>query len=320
MRLILLVAGFAMAGAVAASANDYPSDPIDMVVGYAAGGTSDTAARLVAERLSEELGQPIVIENRPGAATTVASNWVKDQPADGYTLYAASVSLALNPLLQPEADYEIGDFDIIAGLADSPFVLHASPQLGVSDMDELLEVIRERPGELAIATSGAGAINHLIAEYWMDQLDLDLIVAHYQGDAPARQDLMAGNVQLSFTAAPVALPLVESGDTSGIAVTTTERLPQAPDLPTVAEAADLDGFEAVFWKALVAPAGLPDDVMERLAEAMEVVGADEALAETLLEQGLLLSANLTAEEISQRFDEDAEVFGRLIDDAGIELD
>lgn len=317
MKRILAALAGALILTTGATAQDYPSEPVDMIVGYAAGGTSDTATRIVAEALSQELGQPVVVQNRPGAATTVASNWVANQDADGYTLYAAAVSLVLNPLLQPSVDYDAdADFTPIATLVEVPFVLHVNPELGVSDMAGLVELIKQKPGELAVGTSGAGAINHLIAEYFMDALGLDLIVVHYQGDAPARQDLLAGNIQMSFTAATVALPLVEAGKTTGIAVTSADRLSDAPNLPTVAEAAELPDFEATYWMALVVPAGTPDKVVSRLSAAMEKLGGDDSLRQALLERGLVLNV-MDAQATEARFANAKENFGRIIENAGL---
>ena len=298
------------------SADEYPDGPITMIVGYSAGGTSDTATRIVAEALSEELGQPVVVENRPGAATTVASNYVKNQEADGYTLYAAAVSIALNPYLQPSVDYSLDDFTALSGLADVPFVLHVNKDLGVSDMDGLIELVKSKPGEIAIGTSGAGAINHLIAEYWKDALGLDAIIIHYQGDAPARQDLMAGNIQMSFTAVTAAEPLVAAGKTVGIAVPSGERLESLPDLPTVAESAGLDGFSATYWMAMMAPAGLPDAVRARLEEALSALAEDDALTQAMKERGLVKTMT-DAAAVEARLAKEEEVYGTLIEEVGI---
>lgn len=315
LRHVILFASAIALSATSALA-EYPEKPITMIVGYSAGGTSDTATRVTAEALSQQLGQPVVVENKPGAATTVASNYVKGQPADGYTLYAAAVSLALNGYLQPAIDYEMSDFDFLSGLADVPFVLHVNNDLGVSDMDGLIQAIKDKPGELAIGTSGAGAINHLIAEYWKDALGLDALIIHYQGDSPARQDLMAGNIQMSFTAVTAAAPLVQAGKTTGIAVTSSDRIEELPDLPTVAEAAGLDGFSATYWMALAAPAGLPDDVKSRLTSAIDALAADEALTAEMKKLGLVKTM-VPADEIKARFEKEQGVYGKLIEDVGI---
>ncbi|GGE27710.1 MFS transporter [Primorskyibacter flagellatus] len=314
-RLALLFASAIALSATAARA-DYPEKPITMIVGYAAGGTSDTAARVTADALSKQLGQPVVVENKPGAATTIASNYVREQPADGYTLYAAAVSLALNGYLQPSVAYEMSDFDYLSGMADVPFVLHVNNDLGVSNMAGLIQAIKDRPGELAIGTSGAGAINHLIAEYWKDALGLDAIIIHYQGDAPARQDLMAGNIQMSFTAVTAAAPLIEAGKTTGIAVTSADRLEELPDLPTVAEAAGLDGFSATYWMALAAPAGLPEDVKARLGEAVDAMAADDALTAEMKKLGMVKTM-VPAADIKARFEKEQGVYGKLIEEVGI---
>ncbi len=313
-KIASIVGASALLAGTAVSATEYPTQPVTLVIPYAAGGLTDTSGRLIGERLSEELGQPVVIENRPGAGTTVASNWVAQQEPDGYTIFAAAVSMALNHLIQDEVNYTLDDFTYISGWIDSAFILHVHPQLEVSNMDELLTKIRENPDTYAIGTSGVGAVNHLASEFWVDVGDLDLAIVHYQGGAPARQDLLAGNIDMMFAATLEALPLLEAGSTTGIAVTTRDRLDVAPDLPTVEEAMDLDFFEAVFWQTLVTPAGTPDDVVERLRAAMEVVGQDEELREALAEQGVLLNV-IGHEAVVERLATAEEVFGPLLERA-----
>lgn len=313
-NLASILGASALLASTAVWATDYPTQPVTLVIPFSPGGLTDTSGRLIGERLSEELGQPVVIENRAGAGTTVASNWVAQQEPDGYTIYAASVSMALNHLIQDEVNYTLDDFTYISGWIDSPFILHVHPSLEVSDMDELLAKIRENPDTYAIGTSGVGAVNHLASEFWVDVGDLDLAIVHYQGGAPARQDLLAGNIEMMFAATLEALPILEAGNTVGIAVTTRDRLDVLPDLPTVEEAMGLDFFEAVFWQTLVTPAGTPDDVVERLRSAMEVVGQDEELRAALAEQGVLL--NVTDHEaVMERLATAEDVFGPLLERA-----
>lgn len=306
----LLVAGMVAAPAMAWA--DWPTRPITMVVPYAAGGLTDVSSRLIGERLSQELGQPIVVENRAGAGSTVASNWVRAQPADGYTIYAAPVSLVLNHLIQDEVEYSLEDFDIISGWIDSPFILHVNPAMGVTDLDGLLAEIRANPDTFSIGTSGIGAINHLAAEAWIDIADIDIEMVHYSGGAPARQDLLGNNIQMMFAAAIEVLPLLEAGSTVGVGVTTRERLEQAPDIPTVEEAMGLDNFEAVFWMALLLPAGADAEVIDTLSAAMTAVGQDEDLRAELAANAVVLNI-APADEVAARFDAAVDVFGPLLE-------
>lgn len=311
-------AGFALAPlAASAQGAAYPSRPIKAVVPYPAGGMSDVSSRAVLERLSKELGQPIVIENKAGAASTLASNWFVSQPADGYTLYAAPVSIVINPLLQKSVQYDARrDFAPVSLMINSPFVLHVNPQLKVSNMADLLALLRANPDKYAIGSSGPGSINHLAAEYFMRAMGVKMTVVHYRGGAPAAQDLMAGVIHVMFAAANEAAPLIRSGRTRGIAVTTRERLAVLPELPTVEEASGVKGFEAVFWLAVVAPAKTPPEVLAQLRKGMEAVGKDKELAERLATQGVQLRTSTPAGVLAA-MDRDEALWGRIIKEQGI---
>lgn len=303
--------------AVFASGADYPARPITAVVPYPPGGMSDVSSRAVLGRLSKELGQPIVIENKSGAASTLASNWFVNQLADGYTLYAAPVSVVLNPMLQKGVRYDARrDFAPISLMINSPFVLHVNPELKVGNMAELLALLRANPDKYAIGTSGPGSINHLAAEYFMRSMKVKLLVVHYRGGAPAATDLMGGVIQLMFAAANEVAPLVKAAKTRGIAVTTRERLAILPDLPTVEESGGVQGFEAVFWLALVSPAKTPPDILARLRKGMEAVGADKELALDLAKAGVQLRTSTPAEVLAA-MDRDEAQWGRIIRELGI---
>jgi len=307
----------ALAPLAAHAQNAYPSRAVRATVPYPAGGMSDVSSRAIFERLSRELGQPVVIDNRAGAASTLASNWFASQPADGYSLYAAPVSIVINPILQGNVQYDARrDFVPISMMLNSPFVLHVSPSLGVKNMAELLSLLRANPDKYAIGTSGVGSINHLAAEYFMRAMNLKLTVAHYRGGSPAAQDMMAGVIQLMFSAANEAAPLIRAGRTRGIAVTTLQRLPILPDLPTVEQAAGVKGFEAVFWLALMAPAKTPEPVLARLRQGMQAVGADKALADHLAKQGVALKTSTPAEVLAA-MDRDEKLWGDIIRAQGI---
>ncbi len=310
-------AALALAVLPAAAQTDYPNKPIKVVVPYAPGGMTDTSSRAILDRLSAQLGQTIVIENRTGAASTVASNYMVSQPADGYTLYAAPVSLVVNPILQNAVQYDPRrDFAPISMLIYSPFVLQVNPSLGVKNMKDLLALVRANPDKYAIGTSGLGSINHLAAEYFIRSFDLKLAVVHYRGGAPAAQDLMGGTIQMMFSATNEAAPLIQSGRTVGIAVTTTKRLPMLPELPTVEEAAGIKDFEAVFWMALVAPAGTPQPVIAKLQASMQALTRDNELRDSLAAKGVELKIS-TPEVVRQHMDRDEAKWGKLIRDLGL---
>lgn len=318
----LVALGFAVSAATtvsAAAAGTYPSEPIKLVMPYPAGGMSDVSARTIAEALSEKIGGNIIVENRPGAASTVASNWVVHQKPDGYTLYAAPVSLVLNPILQPQVGYKAyEDFTPISMLLYSPFVLQVNKDLGVDNVKDLVALIKANPAKYAIGTSGVGSINHLAAEYFINEFGLDVVVAHYKGGSPAAKDLVGGQIQMMFSAANEAAPLMAAGRTKGLAVTTSERLSMLPEVPTMNEAAGLKDFEAVFWMALMAPKSLPADIQSKLSLALQELSKDPQLRSKTDALGVRLHAS-DPQEVTNNLRNDEKKWGDIIKKLDIKL-
>ena len=295
----------------------YPNKPIKFVVPYPAGGVSDNSSRAIADRLGRELGQTMIIENKAGAASTLSSNYVSRSAPDGYTLYAAPVSIVINPVLQAKVEYDAQrDFAPISMMITSAFVLQANLDLKVKDLKELLALIRANPDKFAIGTSGMGSINHLAAEYFIKNFGLKMAVIHYKGGAPAATDLIGGRIHMMFSATNEALPLVSSGRTQGIAVSTAKRISSLPDLPTIDEASGTKGFDAVFWLALLAPAKTPAPVLKRLEAAMQVVGADQTLRDDLAKKGVDLYVSTPA-EVQSFMQRDGSKWGEIIRELGI---
>ncbi len=297
--------------------DQYPNKPIKFVVPYPAGGVSDNSSRAIADRLGRELGQTMIIENKAGAASTLSSNYVARSAPDGYTIYAAPVSIVINPVLQEKVEYDPQkDFAPISMMITSAFVLQANLDLKVNDLKELLALIRANPDKYAIGTSGMGSINHLAAEYFMKNFGLKMAVIHYKGGAPAATDLIGGRIHMMFSATNETLPLVNAGRTQAIAVSTSKRISSMPDLPTIDEASGTKGFDAVFWLALLAPAKTPEPVLRRLESAMLVVGADQALRDDLAKKGVDLYVSTPA-EIQSYMQRDGAKWGQIIRELGI---
>ena len=295
----------------------YPNKPIKFVVPYPAGGVSDNSSRAIADRLGRELGQTMIIENKAGAASTLSSNYVARSAPDGYTIYAAPVSIVINPVLQEKVEYDPQkDFSPISMMITSAFVLQANLDLKVKDLKELLVLIRANPDKYAIGTSGMGSINHLAAEYFIKNFGLKMAVIHYKGGAPAATDLIGGRIHMLFSATNEALPLVNAGRTQAIAVSTPKRISSLPDLPTIDEASGSKGFDAVFWLALLAPAKTPAPVLKRLESAMQVVGADQALRDDLAKKGVDLYVSTPA-EVQAYMQRDGDKWGKIIRELGI---
>jgi len=316
LRTFLAVLLAALLSPVTAQ-EQYPNKPIKFVVPYPAGGVSDNSSRAIADRLGRELGQTMIIENKAGAASTLSSNYVARSAPDGYTLYAAPVSIVINPVLQAKVEYDAQrDFAPISMMITSAFVLQANLDLKVKDLKELLALIRANPDKFAIGTSGMGSINHLAAEYFIKNFGLKMAVIHYKGGAPAATDLIGGRIHMMFSATNEALPLVSSGRTQGIAVSTAKRISSLPDLPTIDEASGTKGFDAVFWLALLAPAKTPAPVLKRLEAAMQVVGADQTLRDDLAKKGVDLYVSTPA-EVQSFMQRDGSKWGEIIRELGI---
>lgn len=261
-----------------AVAQSYPDRPIKMVVPYPPGGVSDTASRLIARALEAKLNTSVVVENKSGAASTVASTYVSTQKPDGYTIYSAPVSLVINPTLQGNVGYKpFKDFTPISMMMTSAFVLQTNPTVKADSVESLMDLVKANPGKYAIGTSGMGSINHLTAEYFTRQYGLDMLVVHYKGGMPAAQDLLGGQISMMFSAVREALPLMESKKTNGLAITSMDRYDILPSIPTMDQATGSKDFEAIFWLALMAPAGLDKSIQTKLSEAMVEIGKDTEL-------------------------------------------
>lgn len=303
--------------AIAQSAAAYPQEPIKFVVPYPAGGVSDVSSRAIAMALGQKLGANMVIENKVGAASTVASVYVAGQKPNGYTLYAAPVSIVINPALQGAVSYKpYESFAPISMMMKAPFVLQINKDLPAKNAKELVELIKKNPDKYAIGTSGVGSINHLAAEYFIKQFGLKMVVAHYKGGMPAAQDMIGGQVQMMFSAASEAIPFVSSGKTRGLAVTSMERMSTLPDMPTMNEALGTKDFEATFWLALMSPAGLDKAVQAKLSGAMQALGQDNELRQRLSQLGIELSTS-TPEVVTANLKQDEVKWTTLIKELNI---
>ena len=294
-----------------------PNKPIHLLVPYPPGGGTDSVARVLAERLGRQLGQPVLVENKTGAASTIASNLTARAAPDGYTIYAAPVSIVINPVLQAKVDYDPDrDFQPISMIMTSPFVLTINKDFKAKNINELLALVRANPNKYSVGTSGIGSINHLAAEYFIKTFGLKMAVIHYKGGPPALQDLFGGQIEMMFLALPDALPVVNSGRTKGIAVSSNKRVALLPDLPTIDEASGSTGFDAVFWVALMTQAKVPPQVIARLASAMQVVGQDQALVADMAQKGMDFRIT-SPEEVKKYMVRDGEKWGQLIRDLAI---
>jgi len=250
----------------AQSADAWPSRPISYVVPFTPGGSTDVIGRLLAQKLAEALGQPVVVDNKPGAAGAVGASYVAKARADGYTLFGGTISThAINASLYKNLPYDpVKDFEPISLVAFLPNVLIVDPNLGVRSVAELIALLRKDPAKRTFASSGAGTSTHLAGEMLGDMIGVKLTHIPYKGTPPAMLDVSSGQVTFMFDQITAALPLVQAGKLRLLAVTTAKRMALAPELPTMAEAG-VPGFEMASWQAVYGPKNLPPAISQRLA-------------------------------------------------------
>ncbi|MEA2805954.1 MAG: hypothetical protein QOJ17_95, partial [Rhodospirillaceae bacterium] len=242
-RFIVAALSAALLPVAALAQTDWPTKPISMVVPYPPGGVNDAVARVYAEKLSGELGKSVIVDNRAGAATTVASNFVAKAAPDGYTIYAGGTSLVINPTLTGQVQYDPHkSFELVSLMSFTPFILHVNADFPAKNMAELIAIVKANPGKFNIASSGVGATNHLAAELLKVQAGLQLVHVPYKGGAQAGQDVAGGQAQMMFSASLEAKPLLASGRTRAIAISSQQRSPAFPDIPTVVESTGLKDF------------------------------------------------------------------------------
>jgi tripartite-type tricarboxylate transporter receptor subunit TctC len=282
----LLIAVFAAAPADAA---DYPTRPIMFIVPYPAGGGNDVIARLVAAKMSERLGQPIVIENRGGAGSTIGTRDTARAAPDGYTFMIATSSLAINPSLYPDAGYDPKkDFVAIGLIASSPNLVVVPPASPAHSLADLIAMARRDPSKLDFASTGTGTSTHLAAALFAKMAGVKLTAVPYKGVAPALTDVMGGQVALMFCPMASVVGLARGGQVRALAVTGTQRSDLLPEVPTVAEAG-LPGYAAELHYGLVAPAGTPPEIIARLNAALNDALSDKNVRDRLAADGTVVS-------------------------------
>src|SRR5436305_5436795 len=251
--------------ALPANAADYPTRPITVILGFAPGGPSDVVARVVQRRMEQILGEPIVIENRPGAGGNTAAEAVARAAPDGYTLaFATNGMMATNVSLYKKIGYDpVKDFAPITIFGSQANILYVHPSVMANSVAELVALAKANPGKLNFASGGHGTAGHLAGELFKTEAKIDIVHVAYKGTGPALQDVLAGHMQMAFSAAAPIVPHIQSGAVRPLAVTSLERTAALPNLPTFAESG-YPGFEAITWHSLVAPAGTPKDVLATL--------------------------------------------------------
>jgi tripartite-type tricarboxylate transporter receptor subunit TctC len=304
---------------IGAKAQAYPSKPVRIVVPWAPGGSTDVLARLIGQKMTENWGQPALVENKPGASGNIGSDFVAKAPADGYTLLVGSVSThAMNPFLLSNMPFKgVDDFATVALAAYVTNVLVAHPSVPAKSVKELIDLAKAKPGAIAYASAGNGSTNHLSAELFRRMTSTDLLHVPYKGGGPATAGLLGGQVGVFFTGLGNVWDHVRSGKLKLLAVTENRRSKLLPDVPMVGET--LPGYEVAVWYGVWAPAGTPADIVTRLNAEVNRIMALTDIQQRLVTMGAE-HVSMSVPEVSALLRGDYERWGRIIKDAGIRAD
>ncbi len=319
MRLWALALPIALF-AIGASGQSYPNRAIRLVVPFTPAGTTDILARAAAQKLTEALGQSVVVDNRPGAAGNIGSDIVAKSAPDGYTLLMGTVSThAINTSLYTNMPYDnIKDFAPVALVAKVPNVLEVNPSLPVNSVADLVSLAKSKPGEINFASSGSGTSIHLSGELFKTMAGVDMIHVPYKGSAPALIDLVAGQVQVMFDNLPSSIALIRAGKLRAIAVTSLKRAPALPDVPTISERG-LPGFEATSWFGVLAPAGTPSAIVMRINTEINKWLQSAEARQKLLSQGAE-PAGGTPEEFTAFIAAETDKWAKVVKVSGAKVD
>ena len=315
-------AALCLAAASPAHAEAYPTKPVKLVVPYPPGGPTDIVARVVAQKLSEQTGQQFIVDNRPGAGGNTGAELVARSAPDGYTLLIATTAHAINPSLFKNLGYRLTkDLAPVSLLTSGPLVIVANPALPAKNVAELVALAKTKPGQLNFASSGNGQSTHLAAELFASMAGVKMTHIPYKGSAPALTDVMGGQAQLMFDTMLSSMPHVKGGKLKALAVTSAQRSPAAPDVPTVAESGvpGLQGYEAIAWNGLLAPAGTPPEVVARLNAELKKALTLPEVKDKFAAQGFAAAWN-TPEAFGGFMNTEVEKWAQVVKVSGATVD
>lgn len=319
MKKQLLLAAALSLGIVGIASAQYPEKPIQVIVPFSAGGATDVVARVFAERMGVELGTTLVIQNVAGAGGGLGAAQAAQAATDGYTLFFATMgTMAINPNLYATLAYSVDQFAPISLSGTSTNMLLANSSVPAANLEELITYAKANPGALTYGTSGVGSSTHLAAELLQIEAGVEFVHVPYTGGAQASQDFLAGQINLMFEAIPAGLSLLQSGDVKTFGTTGPTRPAAAQDIPTLAEEG-LDGFDVTIWFAFMAPAGTPQDVIDRVNAAIKAAADDPAVQERLVGLGVEPVVS-TPDELAARVVADDAKWGGVIEQAGITIE
>ena len=302
-----------------ARGDDYPSHPIRLIVPYAAGGGADSVARIVAKRVSETIGQPIVIENRGGGGSIIGTELVNTSEPDGYTLLLGqSGPISINPAIYKALPYDpVKDFAPVPMTTAYPYIMVVNPVLGVKTLQQFVELAKSEPGKLNYGTTGVGAANHLVTELFDRRAGIEMTHVPYRGTALAVTDLLAGQVQMVFADPISALPYIKAGSLLALAVTSKDRSPVAPDVPTISESG-YPGFDAIGWHGILAPANTPAPIVNKL-NAEIVAALQDLQTKSLLEKQAMQTVGDTPQAFADFIKQDIATWKAVAEQAKVEV-
>jgi tripartite-type tricarboxylate transporter receptor subunit TctC len=302
-----------------ASAQGYPNKPVRLIVPFAPGGFTDVVARILGQKLSVAMGQQFVIENKAGAGSTIGTDFVAKAAPDGYTLVMISTTHVISPWIYKTMPYDpIKSFTVVSKLVDSPYVLLVNPKVQANNVKELVALAKAAPETIHYASSGNGSSQHLMGGLFVSMTGAPLKHVPYRGSSGAATDLVAGVVETSFAGVPNALSQVPQGRLKAFAVTTAKRIPQLPDVPTMQEAG-VPGYEASVWLALLAPAGTPKDIVNKLnAEIAKLMNTPDT-KKSLYDAGVEPTPS-TPEAMADYMVKEMDRWGKVIKDIGIKVE
>jgi len=312
----ILVAALLGAAVQVASAAAFPDRPIKVVTPFPAGGATDALTRVLTEHMSKTLGQPLIVENRAGAATTIGASYASREKPDGYTiLLATNSTLVTNRYLYKSLPYAPDAFEPIGMIGIGPMVLLSSKKHDFAKVSDVVDYAKQHPGTLSIASFGAGTSSHLAAEYFQQEADIKMLHVPFKGSTQALPQLIGGDIDLFFDMVATGMPQVESGKVNVLAITSKKRLSSLPDLPTLNESG-YPNFEMTAWFTLVAPEGTPSEVTGTLREALQAALKDKTVRERLLTMGIEPGSG-TAEALVTQIETEKPIIGALVKRANI---
>jgi tripartite-type tricarboxylate transporter receptor subunit TctC len=315
----VLMAAIAMSCCAVAHGQAWPNKLVNIVVPYPPGGAVDAVARVIAARLSENLGKPFIVDNRAGANGTIGSRIVAKSAPDGYTLLVQAPTFVAAPMLMNKVPYDINkDFTPIMNLGAVPLLVIAYPGIPAKNLKEFMSAIKAEPGKYIFGTPAAGSVSHLAEEAIKYDGKLDFMIVTYKGSAPALTDVMGGHISAMVDALPSTMSHVKSGKLTALAVTSAKRAPSLPDVPTVAESG-VEGFEMVTWYGLWGPAKMPPELVSKIQQEVAKALNSPQAAKSLGEYGFVVSGS-TSDEFKAYIKQESDKYSRLIKAANIKLE